>query len=102
MKLNLSAINLTTSHWWVDASHATYDNCCGHMGAMMSLGIGATISFSNKLKIATKSSTKSELVGADQALLSIIHTHTTSSRHKYILSNKTTSSKITNQPCTWR
>jgi hypothetical protein len=30
--------------------------------------------FSNKCKIATKSSTKFKLVGADQALLSILHT----------------------------
>ncbi len=41
---------------------------------MMSLGKGAAISFSNKKKINTKSSTESELVSADQALSSIIHT----------------------------
>jgi hypothetical protein len=75
MKLNLSANNLTTIFWLVDASHAALDNCCRHMGAMMSLGKGATISFSNKLKIATKRSTKSKLVGTDQALSSILHTH---------------------------
>ncbi len=40
----------------------------------MSLGKDATISFSNKRKINTKSSTKSELVGADQALSFILHT----------------------------
>jgi hypothetical protein len=40
----------------------------------MSLGKGATISFSNKLKVTTKSSKESELVGADQALSSILHT----------------------------
>ncbi len=74
MKRNLSTNNLTTICWWVDASHATHDNCCGHMGAMMSLGKGATIRFSNILKIATKSSTKFELVGTDQTLLSILHT----------------------------
>jgi hypothetical protein len=44
------------------------------MGAIMSLGKVATISFSNKLKIATKSLTESELVGMDQALSSILHT----------------------------
>jgi hypothetical protein len=70
MKLNLSANNLTTIHWWVGASHATHNNCHRHLGTMMSLGKGATISFSNKLKIATKNSTKSKLVDADQALLS--------------------------------
>jgi hypothetical protein len=74
MKLNLSDNNLTTICWWVDALHATYNDCCGHMGTMMSLGNRANISFSNKLKITTKGSTKSELVGADQALSSILHT----------------------------
>jgi hypothetical protein len=56
-------------------SHATHDDCQGHMGAMMSLGKGATISFSNQLKVNTKSSTESELIGANQALSSILHTH---------------------------
>jgi hypothetical protein len=68
MKLNLTAHNLTTILWWVDALHATHEDCCGHMGAMIFLGKGATISLSNKLKINTKNSTKSELVGADQVL----------------------------------
>jgi hypothetical protein len=45
------------------------------MGALMSLGKGTTISFFNKLKVNTKNSTESELVGADQALASILHTH---------------------------
>ena len=40
----------------------------------MSLGKGAVISFSNKHRINTKSFTESELVGADQALSSILHT----------------------------
>jgi hypothetical protein len=41
---------------------------------MISIGKGATISFSNKQKINTKSSTESGLVGANQALSSILHT----------------------------
>jgi len=74
MKLNLSADNLTTIRWWVDASHAVHDNCRGHTGAMMSMGKGAAISFSNKHKINTKSSSESKLVSADQFLPSILHT----------------------------
>jgi hypothetical protein len=74
MKLNLSTNNLTIICWWVNTSHAPHDDCLGHIGAMMSLGKGATISFSNKLMTTTKSSTKSELVCADQALSSILHT----------------------------
>jgi hypothetical protein len=74
MKLNLSADNLTTIRWWVDATHVVHDNCRGYTGAMMSLGKGAAISFSNKQKINIKSSTELELVGANQALSSILHT----------------------------
>jgi hypothetical protein len=74
MKLNLSADNLTTIQWWVDASHAVHDNCKGHTGAMMSLGKGTVISFLNTHKINSNSSTESELIGADQALSSILHT----------------------------
>jgi hypothetical protein len=41
---------------------------------MLSLGKGAAISFSNKHRINSKSSTESKLIGADQALSSILHT----------------------------
>jgi hypothetical protein len=74
MKLNLTAHNLNTIQWWVNALHATCKDCRGHMGAVVSLGKGATISFSNKLKINAKSSTKSELIGTNKALFSILHT----------------------------
>jgi hypothetical protein len=98
MKLSLSANNLTSICWWIDASHATHDDCRRYMGAMMSLGKGATINFSNKLKIATKSSTKFELVGADQVLSSILHTRYFIEAQGYSV-KQTSSSKITNQPC---
>jgi hypothetical protein len=74
MKLNLSADILTTIQWWVNASHAVHNECRGHTGAMMSLEKGAVISFSNKQKINSKSSTESELIGADQAFSLILHT----------------------------
>jgi hypothetical protein len=41
---------------------------------MMSLGKGVAISFSNKQKINTKSSTESELVSTNQAFSSILQT----------------------------
>jgi hypothetical protein len=74
MKLNLSADNLATIRCWVDATHMVHDDCQEHTGAMMSIGKGVAISFSNEQKINTKSSTESELVGANQALSSILHT----------------------------
>ena len=68
MKLTLSVDNLSTIKWWVDASDNTHADCKGHTGAMMSLGKGATVSISKKHPVNTKSSTESEIVGADQAL----------------------------------
>jgi hypothetical protein len=73
-KLNLCSDNLTTILWWVDTSHVVHNDCRGHTGAMMSLRTGSAIIFSNKQKINTKSSTELELVGANQALSSILHT----------------------------
>ncbi len=70
MKLNLSTDNLSTICWWVGASPAVHKDYRGHIGigAMMSLGKGAAITYSNKQNINTKNSTESELVGADQSL----------------------------------
>jgi hypothetical protein len=48
MKLTLSIDNLGQIRWWVDASHNVDEDCKGQTGAMMSLGQGATISFSRK------------------------------------------------------
>ncbi len=68
MKLTLSVADLSIIKWWVDASHLTHEDMKGHTGAMMSLGKGAVLSYSWKHKINVKSSTESELVGADLAL----------------------------------
>jgi hypothetical protein len=68
LPLILRADSLNVIKWWVDASFATHDNCRGHTGATMSLGRGSIIGMSKKQKINTRSSTESELVGADDAI----------------------------------
>ena len=72
MKLTLTVDNMSVIHWWVDASHMTHMDCRGHTGGMMSLGKGAALSYSGKQKLNTKSSTESELVGADDMLVKIL------------------------------
>ena len=54
--------------------HTWTARAIGHTGAMMTLGggKGAVISYSAKQKLNTKSSTESELVGADQILSRVI------------------------------
>ena len=72
IKLTLTVYNMSVIKWWVDASHHTHMDFWGHTGAMMTLGIGAAISHSGKHKLNTKSSTDSELVGADDMLVKVL------------------------------
>ena len=68
LKLTLSVDDLRLLQWWVDASYNVHWDCKGQTGAMMSLGRGATISFSHKQKLNVRSSCEGELVGLDDAL----------------------------------
>jgi hypothetical protein len=54
--------------WSVDASFAIHKDMRSHTGAVLTLGQGALMSMSIKQKINTKSSTKVELVGVDDAM----------------------------------
>ena len=58
----------------VDASFAVDPDMCSHTGVTMTLGTGTVFSMSTRQKINTKSSTKAELVGVDDAMPSIIWT----------------------------
>jgi hypothetical protein len=63
------AESLHVIKWWMDTSFATHDNCRGHTGATMSLGKVSVIGVvEEKQKINIRSSTESELVGADDAI----------------------------------
>lgn len=72
--LRLEADNTPVEKWWVDASHATQHNCKSHTGTGMSLGSGMTLMISRKQKINGKNSTKSKIIGVDDALQHILWT----------------------------
>ena len=63
--LTLRANNLHILLWYVDAAFAVHPNFRSHSGGMLTMGKGAIISGSKKQKLNTRSSTESELVGAD-------------------------------------
>ena len=65
LKLTLSVENLGMLKWYVDGSHNVHWDCKGHGGAVFKLGKGATTSYSQKVKLNTRSSTKTELYAAD-------------------------------------
>ena len=54
--------------WNSDASFTVHLDCKSHTGACLTLGHGSIISIPTKQKINTKSSTKAELVGVDDAM----------------------------------
>jgi hypothetical protein len=60
--------------WWVDASFAVHPNMRGHSGGGLSLGRGFPISSSTKQKLNTRSSTETEVVGADDFMPAICWT----------------------------
>jgi hypothetical protein len=73
-KLTLSADNLHIIKWHVDASFAVHPDFRSHTGGVMTYGGGVIQSISRKQKLNTRSSTKAELVGADDAATMILWT----------------------------
>jgi hypothetical protein len=65
LKLTIIVKDLAILKWYVDGSHNIHWDCKGHAGAMFTLGEGAVSSYSRKLKTNTRSSTETELVGAE-------------------------------------
>jgi hypothetical protein len=65
LKLQLSVDNLGLLKWFVDASHNTHWVCRGHGRAMFPMGKGVATSYSRKVKLNSRSSTKTELLTSD-------------------------------------
>jgi hypothetical protein len=73
LTLQADGIGVGIIRWWVDASYTTLEDCKGHIGAMMLLGKGASLSFLQKQKLNNGSFTIAELIGAYDTLPSIFH-----------------------------
>ncbi len=58
--------------WQIDPSYGMHASFKGHTGVGMALRKGAMISFSQKQKINTRSSTETELVGIDDAMPQVL------------------------------
>ena len=72
MKLTLSVDNLSTIRWYVDAAYGVHMDCKGHTGMVMTMGKGASMSFSRGQKLNARSSTEAELIGLDDAIPDIL------------------------------
>ncbi len=71
--MSADAINFAIC-WYIDALHQVHEDCRGQIGCLMTLGKGAVISSSNKMKCNTKSSTKTELIALHDKLPDVIWT----------------------------
>jgi hypothetical protein len=74
LPLILSANGSGILKWWVDASFTFHPNMHGHSGGGLSLGRGFPIVSSTKQKLNTRSSTETEIVGADDFMPAIFWT----------------------------
>ena len=74
LPLILSANGSGILKWWVDASFAIHPKMQGHSGGGLYLGRGFPIVISTKQKLNTRSSTETELVGADDFMPAIFWT----------------------------
>ena len=61
--------------WYVNSSHTTHPDMRGHTGGSFTMGVGTIYARSTKQKLNTKSSTETELVGADDCLPQILWTN---------------------------
>jgi hypothetical protein len=74
MPLILSANGSGILKWWVDASFTVHPNMRGHSGGGLPLGSGFPIVSSTKQKLNTRSSTETDIVGADNFMPDICWT----------------------------
>jgi hypothetical protein len=74
LRLTLSIDNLGVLKWYVDGSHNVHWDCRGHGGAMFTMGKGAALSYSRKLRLNTRSLTETELVAADMYMPKMLWT----------------------------
>jgi hypothetical protein len=98
MKLNLSADNLTTIGWWVDASHAVQDNCHGHTGAMMLMGKRQQLASSISTKSTPNAPPNLSLLAPTKPS-PLSYTQDILLRHKATPLNKTSFSRTTSPAC---
>jgi hypothetical protein len=72
--VRMSADNSQTIKWFVNSSFAVHKDMRSRTGAIMTLGTGAIVLDSTKQRVNARSSTKSELIAADDMISKILWT----------------------------
>jgi hypothetical protein len=74
MPLTLEADETNIIKWWADAAYAVHPDMRSHTGGAMTMGRGVVYGTSTHQKLATKSSTEAELVGASDIMPQVLWT----------------------------
>ena len=72
LHLILSANDLRTIKWYIDASFAVHPDFHSHTGEVMTMGEGGMQIISNKQKLNSQSSTEAELIGVNDGATQIL------------------------------
>jgi hypothetical protein len=75
LKYTLLADGTWMIQWWVDAYYGVHPDMRSHTGATMSMGTGCVYSMSRRQCLNTRSSTKAELVGVNDAMNMVLWCH---------------------------
>ncbi|CAJ1946144.1 unnamed protein product [Cylindrotheca closterium] len=74
MHLTLSAKDLRTFKWYIDASFAVHPDFRSHTGGVLTMGEGGLQIILKKQKLNSRSSTEAKLIGVDDAATQILWT----------------------------
>ncbi|CAJ1948817.1 unnamed protein product [Cylindrotheca closterium] len=74
MHLTLSAKDLRTFKWYIDASFPVHPDFRSHTGGVLTMGEGGLQIISKKQKLNSQSSTEAKLIGVDDAATQILWT----------------------------
>ena len=100
-KLRLRMDNIKCIKWYINAAFAVHADYKSHTGATMTFGEGAVQSISQKEKLNTRSSTKAELVAADDAAVIILWTKLFLEEQGYTV-EKNIYTRIIRAPFCWK
>jgi len=68
LDLTITCKDLSVLNWYIDGSYAVHEYMKGLSGSVLMIGDNVVLSWSNKQKVNTRSSTEAELIAVDDTL----------------------------------
>jgi hypothetical protein len=68
LDLTITCKDLSILNWYIDGSYAVHEYMKGLSGSVLMIGDNVVVSWSNKQKVNTRSSTEAQLIAVDDTL----------------------------------